>query len=159
MLSCTCRLHLPPAVPKTVTCAETEPWSGQLGHTLQPTLICHLTSRNAISAPISMESRASWPHHRGDLRAGNGVPQAGRRERTLHHRCQRACRTLKALTLRQHPGSLRSIRPCPAAATTATEQADRPPTCRCKILRALMPDRPPAVAGCPSAGRSAFPPG
>jgi hypothetical protein len=65
----------------------------------------------------------------------------------------------KALTLRQRPGSLRSIRPCQAAATTAAEQADRPPTCQCKILRALMPDRPPAAPGCPSAGRSAFPPG
>src|ERR1022692_1982389 len=39
---------------------------------------------------------AGGPHHRGDLRAGHGVPQAGRRERTLHHRCQRACRTLKS---------------------------------------------------------------
>ena len=51
MLSCTCRLHVPPAVPKTVTCAETEPRSGQLGHTLQPALMCHLTSRNTISVP------------------------------------------------------------------------------------------------------------
>ena len=36
---------------ETVTCSETEARSGQLGHTLKPTLICHLTSRNAIRAP------------------------------------------------------------------------------------------------------------
>ena len=44
-------IALYPAVSETVTCSETEARSGQLGHTLKPTLICHLTSRNAIRAP------------------------------------------------------------------------------------------------------------
>jgi hypothetical protein len=44
-------IALHPAAPETVTCSETEARSGQLGHTLKPTLICYLTSRNAIRAP------------------------------------------------------------------------------------------------------------